>query len=64
MVFLYNNVPIKVCITALICDAPAAAYVLSVKQHTGYNSCRKYTIRGEWSEKKKQFAFRDNYRML
>lgn len=43
---------VKVCISALICDAPAAAYVLSVKQHTGYNSYWKCTIRGEWIESK------------
>lgn len=50
--FLYNNVQVKVCISALICDAPAAAYVLAVKQHTGYNSCRKCTIRGKWIRSK------------
>ncbi|XP_067207161.1 uncharacterized protein [Linepithema humile] len=50
--FLYNNIQITINISALICDAPAAAYVLSIKQHTGYNCCRKCTIRGEWIESK------------
>lgn len=32
----------------LICDAPAKSFVLAVKSHTGFFSCTKCTIRGEW----------------
>ncbi|KAK9732188.1 hypothetical protein QE152_g12991 [Popillia japonica] len=43
-----NNVEVKIKIAALICDAPAKAFVLSTKGHTGYNSCSKCTIEGEY----------------
>jgi len=35
-------------IEALICDAPAKAFVLCVKGHTGYSSCTKCTTEGEY----------------
>ncbi|XP_011706765.1 PREDICTED: uncharacterized protein LOC105461942 [Wasmannia auropunctata] len=42
-------------ITALICDAPAKAYVLCVKGHTGYSSCTKCTTEGEYIGKRMCF---------
>lgn len=35
-------------IEALICDSPAKAFVLCVKGHSGYSSCTKCTIEGEY----------------
>lgn len=35
-------------IEALICDAPAKAFVLCVKGHSGYYSCTKCQIEGEY----------------
>ncbi|KYQ48594.1 hypothetical protein ALC60_12356 [Trachymyrmex zeteki] len=45
--FFYNNINVRINLHALICDAPAKAFVLGVKTHTGYNSCTRCTIKGE-----------------
>ena len=37
---------IKIC--GFICDAPAKAFVLSTKYHSGYHSCSKCLIEGEY----------------
>ena len=37
---------------ALVCDAPVKAYVLNVKYHTGYNSCTKCDIEGDYQHHK------------
>jgi len=42
-----NDRQIQCRIEALICDAPAKAFVLCVKGHTGYSNCTKYTMEGE-----------------
>ncbi|CAG7719141.1 unnamed protein product [Allacma fusca] len=34
-----------------ICDAPARAFIKSVKGHTGYFGCEKCEIEGEWNRK-------------
>jgi len=39
-----NNISVKVRILALICDAPAKAFVLCTKSHTGFSSCSKCII--------------------
>lgn len=46
--YVYGNNTIAVYLLALICDAPAKALVLSVKNHTGYNSCTKCLTEGEY----------------
>uniref|UniRef100_A0A1Y1KAV2 DUF4218 domain-containing protein n=1 Tax=Photinus pyralis TaxID=7054 RepID=A0A1Y1KAV2_PHOPY len=43
-----NGKNICVNLHALICDAPAKAFVLSVKSHTGFYSCTKCTIEGHY----------------
>lgn len=45
--FMDNEITIKVNLSALICDAPAKSFILSVKNHTGYFSCIKCIIRGQ-----------------
>jgi len=45
--FFYNGIKIKINFYGLICDAPAKAFVLSIKNHTGYNSCTRCIIRAE-----------------
>lgn len=45
--FVYNGISYKIRLHALVCDAPAKAFVLKVKNHTGYNSCTKYLIHGD-----------------
>lgn len=32
----------------MICDAPAKAFVLGIKNHCGYNSCTRCTVKGEY----------------
>lgn len=46
--FIDNETTIKVNLSALICDAPAKSFVLAVKNYTGFFSCTKCTIKGEW----------------
>ena len=41
----------KVSLHSVIADAPARAFVLCVKNHTGYSSCTKCHVRGEWQRK-------------
>lgn len=48
-----RNIPCR--IEALICDTPAKAFVLCVKGHSGYSSCTKCTIEGEYLEKRMCF---------
>lgn len=43
---------IKVSCSSLICDAPAKSFVLYLKGHTGYNSCSKCLITGEYVKPK------------
>ncbi|XP_067216038.1 uncharacterized protein [Linepithema humile] len=43
-----NGRNIQCRIGALICDTPAKAFVLCVKGHSGYSSCTKCTIEGEY----------------
>jgi len=45
---LMNGINIKVNITLFCCDAPAKAFVLKVKGHTGFSSCTRCTIEGEY----------------
>lgn len=45
---LYNTIQYTVRIRGIICDAPAKAYVLNVKCHSGYSSCSKCLIHGEY----------------
>ncbi|XP_011858445.1 PREDICTED: uncharacterized protein LOC105555999 [Vollenhovia emeryi] len=44
-----KNKNISCILHALICDAPARAFALQVKGHTGYNSCFKCTIKGRYT---------------
>ncbi|KYM94366.1 hypothetical protein ALC62_15008, partial [Cyphomyrmex costatus] len=39
---------IQCSINSIICDAPAKAFVLQIKGHTGYSSCTKCTTEGDF----------------
>lgn len=52
---LFNNYRYNVRLKTLICDAPAKAYVLQVKNHTGFNSCTKCVIEGEFIDNRVTF---------
>lgn len=56
-----ENVMIR--LFALICDAPAKAFALCVKGHSGYNSCSKCTIEGEFFETNVCFPTENNIRL-
>ena len=44
---VFDEKKYDVILDALVCDAPAKAYILKVKQHSGYWSCLKCRIKGE-----------------
>lgn len=52
--FKMNNENIKVTIENVVCDTPAKAYILKLKGHTGYDSCTKCDVHGEYLRPKKQ----------
>lgn len=54
-----NDRNIECRIEALICDAPAKAFILAVKGHTGHSSCTKCIIEGEHRERRVCFPQTD-----
>jgi len=46
--FEYRGVVLPVSLYAFICDAPARSFLKCIKFHTGYFSCERCTIKGEW----------------
>ncbi|XP_031348731.1 uncharacterized protein LOC116174854 isoform X1 [Photinus pyralis] len=55
--YCLNNKIYKVNISALICDAPAKSFALCIKGHTGYNSCSKCKIEGQYINNRICFPF-------
>lgn len=49
--FLFRNKLYRVKLSAVICDAPARAYVKNIKNHNSYNGCERCTQEGEYSTK-------------
>jgi hypothetical protein len=45
-----NGQPYHVDVSCYVCDAPARAFLAQIKSHTGYSSCGKCVIRGEYFE--------------
>ena len=45
---VYNGITVKINLHGIICDAPAKAFILSIKHHTGYNICTRCTITGKY----------------
>lgn len=50
-----NNVTYSIKLTKFLCDAPAKAYVLNTKNHTGYNSCSKCHVEGDFLKNRMAF---------
>lgn len=46
--FEYNGKKYLLRIRAMVCDAPARAFMLNIIQHSGYYSCSKCSIRGKY----------------
>lgn len=62
--FVYNGISYKIRLHALVCDAPAKAFVLKVKNHTGYNSCTKCLIHGDRIDDTTCFPMENNHPLL
>lgn len=48
---IVNHVKRKISINAYCCDAPAKAFILKIKNHTGFSSCTRCTIDGKYLNK-------------
>jgi hypothetical protein len=46
--YSFDDIVIKVILQAIICDAPARAAVVGIKQHNGEVGCGKCVVRGTW----------------
>ncbi|KAK9687290.1 hypothetical protein QE152_g36557 [Popillia japonica] len=46
--FDYKRKQYKVQIHSFVCDAPARAYLKCIKSHSGYSSCERCTVHGEY----------------
>lgn len=47
----HNGTVTHLRIKAFICDAPARAFLKSIIYHTGYHSCERCEVEGEWAGK-------------
>ena len=46
--FLYEGAKYFVKLKAFVCDVPAREFIKSVKNHNGYFSCERCTVKGSW----------------
>lgn len=53
--FQYGGNKYKILINAVICDAPAKAFMKCIKSHTGYYGCDKCEEEGEWRDNRMLF---------
>ncbi|CAI6358440.1 unnamed protein product [Macrosiphum euphorbiae] len=51
---------LKVSLQAVICDAPAKAFVFNIKGHTGKNSCPRFHSVGKWAHYRVYFPNLDS----
>jgi len=52
---IINNKLVRPILNKIICDAPATAFILSIKSHTGYFGCNKCTQKGKFLRGKMTF---------
>lgn len=57
---LFNEKIYSVCIKQFICDSPAKAFILCVKSHSGYSSCTKCVIEGDYRKNRVCFLETDS----
>lgn len=55
--YIFAGKTIKIRLFALICDAPAKAFVLCIKGHTGFNNCTKCLINGIYKHNRICFPY-------
>lgn len=58
---IFNDTLFKVKIRAVICDAPARAFISQVNGHTAAIGCGKCTIEGEYLESRICFPYKNKY---
>lgn len=51
---------VKVSVHSFVCDAPARAFILNIKSHTGYYGCHKCTVEGEYVNHRMTFETIDS----
>lgn len=56
MGLIFDNRHLIVKTGAFICDVPARAYIINVKSQTGFNSCTKCIVHGEYYERRVIFS--------
>lgn len=54
--FIFKNQIVKIKAEKLLCDAPAKAFILCTKGHTGYSSCSKCIAKGESMKRRMSFS--------
>lgn len=54
---IVNDVKRKISINAYCCDAPAKAFILKIKNHTGFSSCTRCTIIGKYLNNRVCFPY-------
>lgn len=58
---IINNLKIFVSINVICCDVPARCFVLKTKYHSGFNSCSRCIIEGEYINKRVCFPYSNIY---
>lgn len=61
--FTFNNKRYSVKIYSFVCDAPAKAFITYCKGHSGYKSCTKCYIEGEYINGRICFPTYNNVRL-
>jgi len=61
---IYNEISYDIRLHAVVCDAPAKAFILKVKNHTGYDSCTKCLIHGDRIDDTTCFPMEYNHPLL
>lgn len=54
-----NGVTKKVSIKVFVCDAPAKAFLLKIKGHSGFSSCTRCVQEGEYFKNRVCFPYLD-----
>ncbi|KAF0706952.1 Uncharacterized protein FWK35_00039209 [Aphis craccivora] len=53
----FNGFNVKVSINVFCCDSPAKAFILKIKSHSGFSSCSKCYIEGEYKNNRVCFPY-------
>ena len=59
--FKLNGKDYKVTLKAITCDAPARSFLKCVVGHTSYHGCERYTIKGDWTQGRITYNYKNLY---